>query len=580
MKDTKKLAELERLAEKDDLNALRKVIDHYYTLAQAGEDKEKLFHYLKKAEHFKDPELLFYLGNCYAFELGTGLNLTKAMEYYQLAAKQNHPKAYFNMAITYRDGYDGNLPDFNKAKECLLKAKKLSHPKADAALASLPYYEICYQLRTFDSLSEEQKDAVLKETRKLAKSFPEDTSLMDFIKKHYVDYVLQNYSTGSISDAQKDIVFDLSSTIVVALIEEDDIPAAKKFVTDTLQLMDSYQGDKNHILENKARLWWRYSSLQYMAGEKNPALMSDLKALNLTEQLYGLKKEDFPFDLMVHVVTTQIDLLTNTGNEKEAAKAGVQFMKFMDHSLQQFKKTNKVDYGFLLLALAKSYIKLRKNSDAEKCIQEVIELIDKPTENIEYDLLAQAHCLRGNFLTNRKKYEEAVEEFDKAIIITSKMADSNRKEFRLATYAYNSANTSHISGKDLKAKETLKENFHHCYYQNSQMNAVMFGNYCMLLSLVDSALNDVKDFLEIAKLYIRTKDDGKLEDDPQSDLHAAFFCSIFYQTSVVSKDYESARGMIKIALSYLDNKHSKDLDKEYKAAKAKYTALLKAVEKL
>ena len=44
------------------------------------------------------------LGRCYETGLGTSRDPRRALEWFEKAARQNHPAAQFNLALTYRDG--------------------------------------------------------------------------------------------------------------------------------------------------------------------------------------------------------------------------------------------------------------------------------------------------------------------------------------------------------------------------------------------------------------------------------------------------------------------------------------------
>lgn len=111
-------------------------------LYQAGKAAHDAGDYAKAMEYFRlaadagSVDGLRFIGNLYANGEGVELDPGRAMEYYDQAAAQGDPKAFFNIGVMYQ--YD--TPDIGKAIEYYLKSGEMGYADGWTTLASIYQY--------------------------------------------------------------------------------------------------------------------------------------------------------------------------------------------------------------------------------------------------------------------------------------------------------------------------------------------------------------------------------------------------------------------------------------------------------
>lgn len=548
------LEELERMAENGDFEALKKVAGHYYWLTKDKEAGKKAFYYLKKAEHFNDSDLLFKLGNCYAFELGVNKDIPKAVEYYEKAIKGNHPGAYFNLAVSYRDGFDDVEPDFNKAKEYFLKAKELGKENAEAALRSLPLYELVYNLKNFDNLDDDKQTSILYEVEAIKRESKISRDRLVFIRNKFVNYVIQNYPKGTISDSEKEIVFGLSSVVVSSLIEENNLKDAQNSIVHMLKMLDTYQGDdEEYILETNSRLWWRLASITFMQKDYELALKASDIALDSAKKLLVKDLENFPYDLLINIYAINNNILNAVGAYEESIKCGTALLDYLNKLPREKLKRYQMDYVLFLNTMCNTHVLIKHYDEVEKLACYIFDLIDNPKNDLEYDIVSQAHLSLGLALEGLGDYVEAINNYDKAYEFTLRMSDTSSKYQRLAKYALESGRLNYDTGNLEVAKVVLINGLEHCYYHD------FIGCNQMLADLTNKFFKvcfDLKDFnsaLGATKNYLEDKEAGNYDDEPTSDIYSALFASYIATVYEAMNDPKQEEEYLLKSLDYLMN---------------------------
>ena len=555
------LEELEVLADAGDFEALKKVAGHYYWLTKDKEAGKKAFYYLKKAEHFNDSDLLFKLGNCYAFELGVNKDIPKAVEYYEKAIKGNHPGAYFNLAVSYRDGFEDVKPDFNKAKEYFLKAKELGKENADGALASLPYYELVYNLKRFDSLDDETQTSILNEVEAIKRESETSRDRLVFIRNKFVNYVIQNYQNGIISDSEKEIVFGLSSLVVSSLIEENNLKDARNSIVHMLKMLDTYQGDdEEYILETNSRLWWRLASITFMQKDYELALKASDIALDSAKKLLVKDLENFPYDLLINIYAVNTNILNAIGAYEESVKCGTALLDYLNKLPREKLKRYQIDYVLFLNTMCNTHVLIKHYDEVEKLACYIFDLIDNPTSNLEYDIVGQAHLSLGIALEGLGDYVEAINNYDKAYELTLKMYDTSSKYQRLAKYALESGRLNYETGNLEVAKVVLINGLEHCYYHDFIGCEQMLANLTNKFFKVCFELKDFNSALGATKNYLEDKDAGNYDDEPTSDIYSAMFASYIATVYEAINNPKQEEEYLLKSLDYLMN----DTNEDYK----------------
>ena len=167
MQNEQELNMLMTRADQSDVKAMIKLAEHYREIG----DVDKAFKYVHKSTLYSCPEGERKLGYFYEKGIGCEKDLVKARQFYELAAmhgdvkakyniglfyfrnKQypqafnlvkesadlNNPKAIMLLAYFYEHAY-GTAQDFQKAKECYLRALELGEKDVFHRLGTMSYY--------------------------------------------------------------------------------------------------------------------------------------------------------------------------------------------------------------------------------------------------------------------------------------------------------------------------------------------------------------------------------------------------------------------------------------------------------
>lgn len=130
------LKRFEKLAKKQDVDALFMLASLYLSGIVVEQDYDKAIIYLKLAIKQNDAQALFYLGICYRYGLGLPKNKQNAFKYFKLAANRGVADAQFQTGLCYEQG-NGVGKSIDLALEYYHKAANLGESRAQERLATL-----------------------------------------------------------------------------------------------------------------------------------------------------------------------------------------------------------------------------------------------------------------------------------------------------------------------------------------------------------------------------------------------------------------------------------------------------------